>query len=77
MDKYSIPSSSLVWNSWSPWSRTGAFYFPRYPESWRGSSMSFKPRAVYATLLPKVQIKILQISTYSHGGTNTFLCFMS
>merc|ERR1711892_1427527 len=52
MDKYSLPSSSLVWNSWTPWSRTGAFYFPRYPESWQGSSLSYRPRSVYWRHIP-------------------------
>eukprot|EP00092_Neocalanus_flemingeri_P025736 GFUD01027900.1.p1 GENE.GFUD01027900.1~~GFUD01027900.1.p1 ORF type:complete len:158 (-),score=9.90 GFUD01027900.1:164-637(-) len=32
--------SSLLSNSLTPWSKTGAFYYPRYPESWRGTAAS-------------------------------------
>ena len=30
--------ASLLCNPHSPWSKTGAFYWPRYPEAWRGTA---------------------------------------
>merc|ERR1712110_386396 len=50
--KYRHPDvryATLLCNSLSPWSKTGAFYYPRYPESWRGTACSL-PRTGY--LLP-------------------------
>merc|ERR1719397_1063032 len=35
--------SSLVSDSTSPWSKTGAFYWPRYPEGWRGTAACTSP----------------------------------
>merc|ERR1712106_72799 len=35
-----IQYSSLLCSSRTPWDRTGAFYYPRYPESWRGTAVS-------------------------------------
>merc|ERR1712055_1149733 len=38
--KPDVHYSSLLCSSLTPWSKTGAFYYPRYPESWRGTSVS-------------------------------------
>jgi len=35
-----IRMSSLICPPLSPWSKTGEFYYPRYPESWRGTASS-------------------------------------
>merc|ERR1712189_66269 len=35
-----IHYSSLVCDSLTPWGRSGLFYYPRYPESWRGTAAS-------------------------------------
>merc|ERR1711872_976608 len=45
----SMHTSTIVCSALSPWSKTGAFYYPRYPESWRGTACSL-PRTGY--LLP-------------------------
>ena len=36
--------ASLLCNPHSPWSKTGAFYWPRYPEAWRGTASCSTPR---------------------------------
>ena len=36
--------ASLLCNPHSPWSKTGAFYWPRYPEAWRGTASCTTPR---------------------------------
>merc|ERR1712244_155949 len=35
--------ASLVCSPHSPWSKTGAFYWPRYPEAWRGTASCTTP----------------------------------
>merc|ERR1719422_1350297 len=35
--------ATLLCNSLSPWSKTGAFYYPRYPEGWRGTASCTPP----------------------------------
>merc|ERR1711983_163293 len=44
--KYRHPDvryATLLCNSLSPWSKTGAFYYPRYPEGWRGTASCTPP----------------------------------
>jgi len=36
----SLHTSTIVCSAFTPWSKTGAFYYPRYPESWRGTACS-------------------------------------
>ena len=36
--------ASLLCSPHSPWSKTGAFYWPRYPEAWRGTASCSSPR---------------------------------
>jgi len=38
-----IRYSSLLCSPRTPWDKTGAFYYPRYPESWRGTAASTPP----------------------------------
>merc|ERR1711973_230051 len=38
-----IRYATLLCNSLSPWSKTGAFYYPRYPEGWRGTASCATP----------------------------------
>lgn len=42
----SLQTSSIVCSALSPWSKSGAFYYPRYPESWRGTACTL-PRTGY------------------------------
>merc|ERR1711990_934783 len=42
----SMHTSTIVCSALSPWSKTGAFFYPRYPESWRGTACSL-PRTGY------------------------------
>merc|ERR1739842_7743 len=42
----SLHTSTIVCSALSPWSKTGAFFYPRYPESWRGTACSL-PRTGY------------------------------
>eukprot|EP00088_Acartia_fossae_P041612 TRINITY_DN4351_c0_g1_i1.p1 TRINITY_DN4351_c0_g1~~TRINITY_DN4351_c0_g1_i1.p1 ORF type:complete len:152 (-),score=9.39 TRINITY_DN4351_c0_g1_i1:123-524(-) len=39
-DQPKLRMSSVVCDPITPWSKTGQFYYPRYPESWRGTASS-------------------------------------
>ncbi|XP_023346952.1 uncharacterized protein LOC111715808 isoform X1 [Eurytemora carolleeae] len=42
-----IRTSTIVCTPLSPWNKTGEFYYPRYPESWRGTAATTPLRGDY------------------------------
>jgi len=46
-DLPTMRTSSIVCPSLSPWNTTGEYYYPRYPESWRGTAATIPPRRDY------------------------------